>query len=59
MTKQMSGLGAGGKIKAVRELARSDPSLMPGLKGMPGLATKSSTKTASRRQGFKQRKKRK
>jgi hypothetical protein len=59
MTKQMSGLGAGGKMKAVRELARSDPSMMPGLRNMPGLATRASTKTASRRQNFKQRKKRK
>jgi signal recognition particle subunit SRP54 len=57
MTKQMSGLGAGGKLKAMRELAKSDPNMMPGLSGMPSLGGKSSTKTASRRSKYKKRRK--
>jgi len=56
MTRQMSGLGAGGKLKAMRDASRMDPSMMPGLKGMPGLgATRGSTFTPSRKAGFKQR----
>ncbi len=59
MTKQMSGLGATGKMKAMRELSNADPSMMPGLRGMPSLGGRSSTKTVSVKRGFKQRKKRK
>jgi signal recognition particle subunit SRP54 len=59
MTKQMSGMGAMGKMKAMRELSKSGSDMMPGLRGMPNLGGKGSTKTASRKKGFKQRKKRK
>jgi hypothetical protein len=58
MTRQMSGLGAMGKIKAMRELSKMYPNLMPGMKGMPGIGgSKGSTKTVSIKAAFKQRKK--
>lgn len=56
MTKQMSGLGAGGKMKAMRDLSKLDPSMVPGVKGVPGMGGKGSTKTRSRKSGFKRRK---
>jgi signal recognition particle subunit SRP54 len=59
MTRQMSGMGAMGKMKAMRELTKSGGDMMPGLKGMPTLGGRGSTKTQSRKAGFKQRKKRK
>jgi len=61
MTKQMAGLGAGGKVKAVKQLAAGGglDGMMPGVSGMPGLAGKGSTKSsASGKKRFKQRKKR-
>ena len=58
MTKQMAGAGAMGKVKTMRELSR-DPGMVPGLKGMPNLGGRGSTKTSSVKRGFKQRKKRK
>ena len=58
MTKQMSGLGAVGKFKAMRELSKIDPSMMPGIGGLPALGGKGSTKTQSIKTQFKQRKKR-
>jgi signal recognition particle subunit SRP54 len=57
MTRQMSGLGAMGKIKAMRELSKMDPNMIPGMKGMPGIGGKGSTKTVSIKAAFKQRKK--
>jgi signal recognition particle subunit SRP54 len=57
MTKQMSGLGAIGKIKAMRELSKIDPGMVPGMKGLPGIGGKGSTKTVSIKSQFKQRKK--
>jgi signal recognition particle subunit SRP54 len=59
MTKQMAGMGAMGKMKAMRELSKSGGDMMPGLKGMPTLGGRGSTKTQSRKSGFKQRKRRK
>ncbi len=59
MTQQMAGMGMGGRIKAMRELQRTDPNLIPGIKGMPGLGGKGSTKTVSVKQQYKKRKKRK
>jgi signal recognition particle subunit SRP54 len=59
MTKQMSGVGMKGKMAAMRELSSGGAGMMPGLTGMPNFGTKGSTKTASRKAGFKQRKKRK
>jgi signal recognition particle subunit SRP54 len=58
MTRQMSGLGPMGKIKAMRELSRMDSNMIPGMKGVPGFSTKGSTKTESIKTRFKQRKKR-
>jgi signal recognition particle subunit SRP54 len=58
MTRQMSGLGAVGKFKAMRELSKMDPALMPGIGGLPALGSKGSTKTKSIKTQFKQRKKR-
>jgi len=59
MTQQMAGMGMGGKMKAIRELQRTDPNLVPGLKGMPGLGGgKGSTHTVSVKSKYKQRKKR-
>lgn len=59
MTRQMADVGPFGKMKAMRELAKADPGLVPGLKGMPNLGGRGTTKTASHKKGFKQRKKRK
>ena len=59
MTKQMAGMGAMGKMKAMRQMSKADPNMLPGLKGIPGMGGKGSTKTTSRKGGFKQRKKRK
>ncbi|MCZ6834188.1 MAG: signal recognition particle protein [Planctomycetota bacterium] len=58
MTQQMSSMGPGGKMKAIRELQRTDPNLVPGLKGMPGIGSaRGSTKTKSIKSSFKKRKK--
>ncbi len=60
MTKQMSGSGMGtmGKIKAMRELSKSQAGL--GMSGLPALGGgRASTKTTSHKSRFKQRKKRK
>jgi len=58
MTKQMAGGGIGGRIKAIREMGKADPSMIPGMNNMPGLGRRGSTKTVSVKRGFKQRKKR-
>lgn len=59
LTKQMSGLGAMGKIKAMKELQKMDPNMVPGMKGMPGIGgMRGSTATQSIKTKFKQRKKR-
>ncbi len=58
MTKQMSGMGAGARAKAMKDLSQTDAGMMPGLPGMPGMGGRGSTKTSSRKRGFKQRKKR-
>jgi signal recognition particle subunit SRP54 len=59
MTRQMSGVGALGKMKAMKEMASAGPGAVPGLSGMPNFGGRSSTKTSSVKSGFKQRKKRK
>lgn len=60
MTRQMAGLGVGGRLKAMRELSKMDPNMMPGIKGMPNFGGgKGSTFMPTRKSGFKQRKKRK
>ena len=59
MTKQMGSMGPMGRVKAAKEMARMDPNMMPGMKGMPGMNTKKSTRTAGVKSKFKQRKKRK
>jgi signal recognition particle subunit SRP54 len=59
LTQQMAGLGAMGKIKAMKELQKMDPNMVPGMKGMPGLGgARGSTATQSIKSKFKQRKKR-
>ena len=58
LTRQMSGKGMLGKMKAMKELSRSSTEMMPGLKGMPGFSGKGSTRTESMKSRFKQRKKR-
>lgn len=57
MTRQMAGLGMGGKMKAMRELSSAGGG-MPGMHGMPGFSTRGSTATPSIKSRFKQRKKR-
>ena len=57
MTKQMSGMGAGARAQAMKDLSQSDAGMMPGLQGLPGMGGRASTKTSSRKRGFKQRKK--
>ena len=59
MTRQMSGKGALGKMKAMKELASAGPDMMPGMQGLPGFGGRASTKTASVKSGFKQRKRKK
>ena len=58
MTRQMAGTGMGGKIKAMREMTRAGGALA-GMKNMPGMSTRGSTKTTSVKSKFKQRKRRK
>jgi signal recognition particle subunit SRP54 len=57
VTKQMAGGGLGGRMKAIKEMSQADPGLMPGVKNMPSLGRRGSTKTASMKKRFKQRKK--
>lgn len=61
MTKQMSGQGMFSKMKAMKDMGKGGEELpgMSGMKGLPGLGGRGSTKTASPKQRFKQRKKRK
>ncbi len=58
LTQQMAGMGMLGKFKAMKEMGNMDPSMVPALKGMPGLGGKGSTRTESIKSKFKQRKKR-
>ncbi len=58
MTRQISGKGMMGKMKAMREIASSGDTMMPGLKNMPGFGGKGSTRTESIKSRFKQRKRR-
>lgn len=57
MTRQMSSLGPMGKLKAMREISKIDPNMIPGMKGLPGLGGRGSTRTESIKSRFKQRKK--
>ncbi len=61
MSKQMAGLGAGGKIGAVKRLAAGGglEGMMPGMSGLPGMSAKGSTTGTVGNKKFKQRKKRK
>ncbi len=59
MTKQMGSMGSLGKVKAAKEMAHMDPAMLPGMKGLPGMGGKKSTKAAGVKSRFKQRKKRK
>jgi signal recognition particle subunit SRP54 len=57
LTKQMAGLSAAGKVKAVKELGSQGMGPMaPGLSGMPGLGARGSTHTVSVKDRFKKRK---
>ena len=56
MTKQMSGMGPGGNLRAMRELSRANPGMVPGVQNMPSLGGRGSTKTESHRSRFKQKK---
>ena len=58
MTRQMAGGGLGGRLKAIRELSKADPNMLPGVRNMPTLGSRGSTKTKSGKTKFKQRKKR-
>ena len=59
LTQQMAGLGAMGKIKAMKELQKMDPNMVPGMRGMPGIGgARGSTATQSVKTKFKQRRKR-
>jgi hypothetical protein len=55
MTQQVAGMGMKGRIAAARQMAGGG---MPGMGGFPGLGGKGSTRTASVKSGYKQRKKR-
>jgi len=59
MTQQMSGMGAMGRLKAMREMSSGAAAgAMPGLGAMPGFGGRGSTRTESIKSRFKQRKKR-
>ncbi len=57
MTRQVAGGGIGGRLKAIREMSQADPALIPGVRNMPSLGRRSSTRTESVKKRFKQRKK--
>ena len=58
MMRQVSSLSAGDRVKAVKEMQRDGGmgAMLPGLQGMPGLAKRGSTHTASIKDKFKKRK---
>jgi len=59
MTQQMSGVGALGRMKAMKEMAQGGGmGTLPGVGAMPGLGSRGSTRTESIKNRFKQRKKR-
>ena len=58
VTKQMAGGGMGGRLKAMREMAKGGGDMVPGMSNMPALGGRSSTKTVGVKSRFKQRKKR-
>ncbi len=56
MTRQMAGLSAMDRVKAVKDLgAGGAGKLLPGLKGMPGFAAKGTSFTPSVKSKFKKR----
>jgi signal recognition particle subunit SRP54 len=55
MTQQMAGGGMFGKMKAMRAMSKAGA--MPGIKGLPNIGGKGSTKTVSVKSMYKQRKK--
>ena len=57
VTKQMAGGGLGGRLKAMRAMTKGGGDMMPGMSNMPALGGRGSTKTASVKSRFKQRKK--
>lgn len=57
LSKQMAGLNMSSKVKAVRDMGASGMgSLVPGVKGLPGLGGRGSTHSASVKDKFKKRK---
>jgi signal recognition particle subunit SRP54 len=58
MTRQMAGGGIAGRLKAIKEMSRAEPGLVPGIRNMPSLGRRASTRTSSVKRKFKQRKKR-
>jgi signal recognition particle subunit SRP54 len=57
LTKQMAGMSAASKVKAVRELGSGGMAgMMPGIANLPGFRTKGSTQAASVKDRFKKRK---
>jgi signal recognition particle subunit SRP54 len=57
ISRQMSGIGAMGRMKSARAMAQAGGGMLPGVKGMPGLGGRGSTKTTSRRDLFKPKRK--
>jgi len=57
MMRQVSSLSAGDRVKAVKDMQRDGGmgAMLPGLQGMPGLAKRGSTHTASIKDKFKKR----
>jgi signal recognition particle subunit SRP54 len=58
MTRQMAGAGALGRLSAMREMAKMQQGMGPGLGRGPGLGLRGSTHIESRKSRFKQRRKR-
>ena len=56
MARQMAGMNAAAKVKAVKELGSSGMgAMLPGVQNLPGLRSKGSSHTASIKSKFKKR----
>ncbi|MBM4108219.1 MAG: signal recognition particle protein [Phycisphaerae bacterium] len=56
LARRMSSMSASEKVRAAREMGRQGDAMLPGLRGMPGYASRGSTHTTSVKDRFKKRK---
>jgi signal recognition particle subunit SRP54 len=57
LARDMSSMSASEKVNAARRLGGKGDPMIPGLRGLPGLAARGSTRTASIKERFKKRRK--